>query len=263
MAEKITYNLEIGGFERKVTGGYPTEVTVQDGDKTVTVPVVQFATKHNGRPVIVRLDTGREDLVELVEKYLAEIAEERAAREIAWEAKRAEERAVEQPLLDAMQAEEARLIAQIPSDAVRVVVTETGSLDGDPILEWTVDGVTLTGDQRKSITVIGWASATRLGALAAFESVCVAYLLPGDLAAIKSGMESEKQSVLLARQEIAAKDADILAAALETAKQTGQPTRYKATDWHMDDNHEWAYETVHYVRPDGTTYSKSEKQYCG
>jgi hypothetical protein len=136
-----------------------------------------------------------------LKKYKPEIIVElrRRIAEITtkWAAKQAEQAAIDKPLLDAMNAEAARLRALIPVYCIEVTVKKTGDLDGDPILEYTADGIQINwGDAE----VIGWASATRPGALGSFASICVAYISQKRLREIKTAQATAKEAKELAKE---------------------------------------------------------------
>lgn len=120
------------------------------------------------------------EAVKAVKPEIIAILKEKKAKEVAeaaefwkrYEARRAAERLADQPLLDKMHEEVAEMVAKIPADYVRVTVTQTGDLDGSPILEYEAEGVTLRWDQ---VEVVGTACAIRPNCMGAFaeERVCM------------------------------------------------------------------------------------------
>jgi len=155
-------------------------------------------------------------LAALAEAWEADQAREQAEREAKWADQRKAEAEADAPLLKAMKERAARLRAEIPEDVVLVTVTQTGDLDGDAILNYSAEGVTLRWDQ---VTVQGWACAIRPGALGAFRSVCVAWISGEDLAAIKreqvGAEEREKEAT---EQKKAVREAKFA-----RARETGEP----------------------------------------
>ena len=145
-----------------LTGGRPI---VSSGYK-----VVSFDTKFKGQQICIIYE-GRPDLATLVAEYNQLVSTRDAAREAKNAVRRAEEAAIDNKLLDTMHIEAATLVAQIPADHIRVTVKQTGDADGDPILEYTADGVKLSW---RDVNTIGTACAIRPGAMGAFatERVC-------------------------------------------------------------------------------------------
>lgn len=210
-----------------LTGGVPATINGMD--------VVRFEQKVEGRTVIVKYDT-RPDLAALVAEYREIENAKRAAREQKWAEAKAKQDAIDQPLLDAMYAEAIILRKQIPSDHVEVVVVQTGSLDGHPILEYTADGVKLNW---QDVNIIGVASAIRPGAIEAFGSIRVTSINKKMLERIKSAQSknaAEKAAAQAAWQKEIT-ETEIPQAALEAYN------CYKGSSeaaWEQEDEAAWA-----------------------
>ena len=146
----------------RLTGGRPI---VNNG-----VKAVQFEQKIKGQSLAVKYEA-RPELAALVAEYEAIEAQRAADREAKRAAQQAAQDAIDNPLLEAMRAEAAALRAKIPASHVLVMVEQTGDLDGDPILEYRVDGVKLNW---RDVEVVGVAAAIRPGAMGAFaiERIC-------------------------------------------------------------------------------------------
>lgn len=142
-----------------------------------------YVTGKPSAAVIAEIKSIRPEIVEYLEKQEAIRIAKQAEREAVWAAKRAEEKAADQPLLDEMNKRVDVLKSQMPANHVLVNVEQTGDLDGDPILKYTVDDIKLSW---QDVNHIGWASAVRPGAMGAFESVCVCSIDADKLAEIKS-----------------------------------------------------------------------------
>lgn len=140
-----------------------------------------------GKPIGLRYDN-KPDLAALVDEYKRLEAEKQAKRDARWAIKKAEQDAIDNPLLEAMEIKVTSLREQIPSDHIEVKVTQTGDLDGDPILEYEADGVKL---RWSDVNVVGWASAIRPGALGAFAQVCIASISRDQLAEIRSAQADD------------------------------------------------------------------------
>lgn len=159
---------------KKLTGGKPQTVN--------GINFVAFEQKLNGQIIRVKYDT-RPDLAALVDEYKAIEAAKQADREARRATKQAERDGIDQPLLNAMHTKTDKLRSQIPIGHVEVMVTKTGDLDGDPILEYTVDDIRLNW---QDVNIIGWASAIRPGALGAFAEICIASIDKKQLEQIKA-----------------------------------------------------------------------------
>lgn len=158
----------------KLTGGKPVKISGTD--------VVRFTQTQKGQAIALKYSS-RPDLAALVAEYNSLEAAKQAAREEIWAKEKAAREALDQPLLDAMHVEANRLRATIPADHLEVKIVQTGSADGDPILEYSVDGVKLNWSD---VTIIGVASAIRPGALGAFATVYVASIRREQLEQIKA-----------------------------------------------------------------------------
>lgn len=172
-----------------LTGGRPV---VHEG-----VKFVRFETKYKGQTIQVKYEA-RPELAALVVEYDNIQAQLKIERETKWAADKAIKDAADQPLLDAMQAHAAELKAQIPTGHIQVTVKQTGDTDGDPILEYTADGVKLNW---RDVNNIGTASAIRPGALGAFASEHVCSIGKDRLAEIRE-MQAAKAATAQAAKEV-------------------------------------------------------------
>jgi hypothetical protein len=136
----------------------------------------------------------------------------------------------------------------IPADHVEVVVTETGNFDGYPTLECAVGE---TWINFRDVTVHGWASATRPGAMNSFEDICVASISGDKLDEIKAARKVAEAEKAEAGNQAKAE----LAQKYETAKTTGKPVLLR--QWVADccDPHEECNTDIHteYAMPNGST----------
>ena len=191
-----------------------------------------------------------EILAVLQERQAVKNAEYAAAREAA----KAEKDLAERPLIEAMEQKAASLRTLIPEGHVEVTVTETGNFDGYPTLEYTV-GETWLNFQ--DVTVHGWASAIRPGAMNSFKDVCVASINREKLAEIVA--DREVKAVEKTETENTAKKE--LAAKYDEAKSTGKPVEIRRFMDDCDDpNEECSTDIVTlYAMPNGGT--KSERQH--
>jgi hypothetical protein len=180
------------------------------------VKYVRFETKFDaklyGQTVQIKYEA-RPELAALVAEYEAIQAQLKAEREAKWAAKQAGQDAIDKPLLDAMQARAADLKAQIPADHVEVAVKQTGDMDGDPILEYTVDGVKLSWDD---VNHIGTASAIRPGALGAFASEWICTIGKAKFEEIRSAQQTAAETKKTAKEarEKELRETEIPAAAI-------------------------------------------------
>jgi hypothetical protein len=162
----------------QLTGGTPAEVN--------DIKVVRFCDKYKGQAINIRLDT-RPDLAALAAEYEQLVTARNAIRTAKHAAEKAAQDAIDNELLDVMNAKAATLIAQIPADHVRVTVKKIGDADGDPILEYAANGVKLGWHD---VTIIGWASAIRPGALGSFAEICVASIDREKLEQIRTAQQA-------------------------------------------------------------------------
>ena len=215
-----------------------------------TMDVVRFEQKFKGQTICIKYDT-RPDLAALVDEYNVIEAAKRAEQDARWATKQAEQDAIDQPLLDAMYAKADKLRSQIPADHVEVKVTKTGDLDGDPILEYTVDGIKLNW---QDVSVVGWASAIRPGALGAFASICIASISKDGLEQIKIAQAKEFTAKKAALEAVEAERASKFAEAFET----GKPVLLKKWTAECSDPHEECSMDIvsEYAMPDGSTETK-------
>lgn len=182
-----------------------------DGSDAVRCPhkTAMKAVQAAGRDAILA------ELYEIEAKQKAD----REDLEAQWAAKRKEQDAKDEIELVKMRTEAKKLRAQIPAGAIEVKATQTGSLDGDPILKYEAEGTEIPWDLP---TRIGWASAIRPGALNSFASEYIGYITPEKLNEYKAKIAEAKQ---------AKEDAEVKAAtdletkkneALAEAKRTGK-----------------------------------------
>lgn len=225
-----------------LTGGKPQTENGTD--------VVVFDQKYKGQALAVKYDT-RPDLAALVAEYKLIEAAKQATRAAKWAQKRIEQDAIDQPLIDAMTAEADRLRTQIPADHLEVTVTQTGDLDGDPILKYTIDGIKVN---RQDVNIVGWASAIRPGAMGAFASVCVASISIDKLEQIRAA-QAEAAAAKFAKKAAAEADrASKFAEAYETGKMV---MLKKWTEDCNDPREECSIDIVsEYALPDGSTAIK-------
>jgi molecular chaperone DnaK (HSP70) len=151
------------------------------------IKCVRFETKYKDQTIQIKYES-RPELAALVVEYEAIMSVLKTERDAKWAADKAIKDVADQPLLDAMHAHVAELMAQIPVDHVQLTVKQTGDMDGDPILEYTADGVKLGW---QDITMIGVASAIRPGAWGAFASIRVASISRARLEEIRAEQQTK------------------------------------------------------------------------
>ncbi len=155
-----------------------------------------------------KITTAVLEAVKAAKPEIIAILKERKAKEVAeaaefwkrYEARRAAERLADQPLLDKMKEEVAEMVAKIPADHVRVTATQTGDLDGSPIMEYEAEGVTLRWDQ---VEVVGTACAIRPNCMGAFASECVCMISRAKLSEI-----AKEQGIEIAKKETERKEVE-------------------------------------------------------
>jgi len=183
--------------------------------------------------------------------YMAELQAERAKEleelEQKWEAEKAKKDAADKLLLDAMEQEAAELRTQVPEGHLLVNVEQTGSADGDPILEYTVDGMVISW---RDINVIGWAEAIRPGALGSFASICVASISRERLIEIKAEKKTAADKAKAEKET----ETKRIAAIFSKAKETGEKQELERhTDDCNDPSEECNMDIVTvWAMPDGT-----------
>lgn len=223
------------------------------------VGVVKF-----GRPLVrgqrlaLRVDT-RPEVAALVADYHRTQAAEKAEREARWAREKDERAAADQPHIDKMLADEAALVDQIPAGAIRVEVVQNGSLDGDPILDYYVHGITIGWDD---ITMVGTAAAVRTGALGHFDCRRVAYITRENLDRIVAERQAKVEAEKEKKRAAAARREEIKRIAIETGKP--QILRQWAEDREALEGGEWGdyvFSCTEYAMPDGTTKIKAVNQY--
>ena len=170
-----------------------------------------------------------------------------AAREAKWAEQRAAQDAIDAPLLVAMAERANELRAQIPADHIEVVAKQTGDMDGDPIMQYTVDGVILNW---QDVNHIGWASAIRPGAMGSFASIQICSISKDKLEQIKAdrlSAETKKEAEKKAKE-------DRVNTIFATAKETGEKQYIKHYMANCNDPREECSTDVvtEYAMPDGT-----------
>ena len=212
---------------------YHPQVTVRNGETAI-----QIFRKPTAKDVSY-IKGHKQEIIDELERQEAE-------REAKWAAQKAEQEAAEKPLIDAMNEEADRLRTQLPEGHTFVEVKEIGC--ADPIIEYYVDGKKVN---RNDVNVIGWATATRPGAMAPFKSVCIASISLEKLEEIKAKIENtemerqaEKEKAKVERQ-----------AKFDEAKEAGKPVELNR---YMDDcnnpREECSTDIVTvWAMPDGTT----------
>lgn len=178
---------------KSFTAGRP-EIKTLNGQQ---FRVVTFKEKYKNQTVHLRCDS-RPDLAAFADAYEAEIARRNAADKAAWQARAERMAAQDAPLLAAMRAEVEVLIAQIPAHGVRVIVTQTGSADGDPIYDYEAEGVKLSW---QDIIHVGSAHARRDQTLSAFASELVDYISRERLEQIRIGRQASVEAGKVQRAE--------------------------------------------------------------
>jgi len=177
-----------------------------------------------------------------------------AAREAKWAEQRAAQDAIDAPLLAAMHAKADELRAQIPADHVEVIAEQTGDLDGTPTMQYTANGEIVSW---YDVTVIGWASAIRPGALGSFASIQVCSISKDKLEQIKT----DKIAAENKKADEKKAESDRIDTIFATAKETGkkQYIKHYMADCN-DPREECSLDVVTiYAMPDGTT--KTERQH--
>lgn len=114
-----------------------------------------------------------------------------------WDAERQAQIEADKPLLDQMHRDAESLIVKIPSDHVRVTVTQDGDADGVPILSYSVGDTKLTW---ADVDLVGTASAIRPGAMGSFAREHIASIAADKLAAIKAAQEADRIARTAARE---------------------------------------------------------------
>lgn len=212
--------------------------------------VVEFEVK--GKKVKIKT-ANRPELKELAD-YAATTAKTlNDAKNEYW---RQERDAQDAPALKAMEEKAAELRSQIPKGAIEVEAKQVGSADGDPIMEYSAKGIVLGW---KDVTLVGWASAIRPGALAGFKDEAIAYINPEKL---KEVVDAQTAAAEQKTQNKAAEEARV-AELFATAKTTGKPqviSTWMTSDC-MNGSHDCSFDTAHkLVMPDGTI--KTEYTCC-
>lgn len=244
----ISYTMHDGPFSgRKLTGGRPTTIN--------GLTVVKFMETEKGKNICAKYDA-RPDLAALVAEYQAEAAAEKAANETRWAEQRAAATAADAPLLAAMESEAARLRSTIPADYVEVFVAQTGDADGDPILQYTVDGRIISW---RDVNRIGAACAVRPGAMGAFATRWIASISRKRLAEIIAAQDAAKELAQTAKLAEEKRISDLT----ELARTTSTPQTLETWTTHecSEDLEDCSFDNAKkMIMPDGST--KIEYTHC-
>lgn len=222
-----------------------------DGDKIqIPAAIGKKISKSNMADIIAFKS---EIMAELITRKNTQAAKFKAIR-AKWAEQRATQEAEDAPLLADMEAKANELRAQIPSDHVEVIATKTGDMDGDPIMQYTANGEVVSWSD---ITVIGWASAIRPGALAPFATVQICSISKDRLEQIKSARVAAETTKAAAKKAETDRIANIFAIAKETGKK--QEIKHYMAECN-DPREECSIDVVTiYAMPDGT--EKTERMH--
>lgn len=171
-----------------------------------------------------------------------------AARSAKWAEQCAAQDIIDAPILAVMHDKANELRAQIPADHIEVIAAKTGDMDGDPIMQYTVDDTIISWHD---INVVGWASAIRPGAMGSFASIQVCSISKDKLEQIKA------DKVAAEAKNVADKNAetDRVNTIFAVAKETGKRQYINHYMADCNDPHEECSTDVVtvYAMPDGTT----------
>ena len=222
-----------------------------DGDKIQIPAAVGKKISKADMAEIVTLKS--EIMAELIARKNAQTAKFKAIR-ATWAEQRAIQDAEDAPLLADMETRANELRSQIPADHIEVIATQTGDMDGDPIMQYTANGEIVGWND---ITVIGWASAIRPGAMGAFASIQVCSINKDKLEQIKSSKIAAEKAKAAAKKA----ETDRIANIFEVAKKTGKKQEIKHYMADCNDPHEECSLDVVtvYAMPDGT--EKTERMH--
>ena len=144
---------------RGIVNSRSPEIIMIDGKECVKI--------HASKEEIAWVGDHKAEVIAQIKRQAVENAELKER----WAAEREAKAAEDQQYLDKMNAEAEALIAQIPADHVQVTVEQTGDMDGDPILRYSVDGFEINWSE---VNMLGCAEAVREGAWGAFATVRIA-----------------------------------------------------------------------------------------
>jgi hypothetical protein len=204
--------------------------------------------------VVTEITSAKEEIIAELKRQQEERKSAQAAREAKWTEQRAVQEAIDVPLLAAMHDKANELRAQIPSDHIEVVAKKTGDLDGDPIMQYTVDDVIVSW---RDINVIGWASAIRPGAMGSFAAIQICSISKDALDLIKDIKTTAEAIKAEKEKDEADRFTDVFTAAKETGEK--QHIRHYMADCN-DPREECSTDLVTvWAMPDGTT--KTERSH--
>ena len=192
---------------RELTGGRPRLVN--------GMAVVKFTETEKGKNICAKYDS-RPDLAALVAEYEMPMVAETAVNKALLAEHLAATVAIEAPLLAAMDAEADRLRLTIPAGHIEVTVTQTGDIDGYPILQYTVNAHVIPW---QDVQHLGTAYAIRPGAMGAFATRRIASISRERLAEIiasQKSVQEKKEGIHLAETKRIADLTDL-------ARATDQP----------------------------------------
>lgn len=221
---------------------YQISLVVKDGQDALKLAPPKSAK------IIDEIRAAKTEIIAELKRQQSDRKAAQASREEKWAQARAEQDAIDAPLLSAMHNKANELRAQIPSDHIEVIAKQTGDMDGDPIMQYTVNGEVVSW---QDVNHIGWASAIRPGAMGSFESIQICSISKEKLEQIKAGevaAENKKEADKKA-------ESDRIDAIFVTAKETGKKQYIK--HYMADCNNpreECSIDVVTvYAMPDGTT----------
>lgn len=175
-------------------------------------------------------------------------------REAKWAEQRIAQEAIDAPILAAMQDKANELRAQIPVGHIEVIAQQTGDADGTTIMQYTVDGVVVNW---QDVTVIGWASAIRPGAMGSFASIQICSISRDSLEQIKATKSAKEVAATAKKGQEEAE----MQAKFEEARISGKPVVLESYMADCNDPHEECSTDLvaTYAMPDGST--KTERQH--
>ena len=220
-----------------------------DGDK-IQIPGGNKLSKS----ALDKIVTAKPEIIAELKRQAEERKVANAARAAKWAEQCAAQDAIDAPILAAMHDKANELRAQIPAGHIEVVAKQTGDLDGDPIMQYTADGVVVSWHD---VEHIGWASAIRPGAMGSFASIQICSISKARLDQIKA----DKVAAEAKKAADEKAETDRVDAIFATAKETGkkQYINHYMADCN-DPREECSTDVVTvYAMPDGTT--KTERQH--
>ena len=227
---------------------YQISLAVQDGQEGLKLAPPKSAK------IMDEIKAAKPEIIAELKRQQEERKIDNAAREAKWAEQRAAQDAIDTPLLTAMYGRANELRAQIPADHVEAIATKTGDMDGDPIMEYTADGVVVSW---QDVNHIGWASAIRPGAMGSFASLHICSISKAKLEQIKA----DKVAAETKKDADKKAESDRIATIFATAKETGKPVQLERYMTDCNDPREECSTdiVVVYAMPDGTT--KTERQH--